>query len=160
MAIEDTFNGAKNAYIYYFAYLNTVAQEVGMEQAVALQTKMCEAMGATQGKLMKEQAGIEEFDVKAAVSLAQNFMEESLGISSEVIEESPQKGVFKVGRCPLYEAAQVLGLDAETIQALCRAGALRFTDTMVKQFTPNLSYQLREFRSAADDFCEEEIVLG
>ena len=53
MATEDTFSGAKNAFAYYFAYLNTVGQEIGMERAVALQSKMCEAMGAAQGKMIK-----------------------------------------------------------------------------------------------------------
>jgi hypothetical protein len=30
MAIEDMFNGAWNAFIYYFAYITMVAQEIGM----------------------------------------------------------------------------------------------------------------------------------
>jgi len=158
MATEDTFNGAKSAYTHYFDYLTTVAQEIGMERAVVLQSKMCEATGAMQGNMIKEQAGVEQFDAQAAASLAENFIE-GLGIRSEVMEESPQKVVTKVGRCPLYEAAQGLGLDAETIEALCRAGALRFMDTMVKQLNPNLSYRLMKFRSATDDFCEEAIAL-
>lgn len=159
MTIEDTFNGAKNAYIEFFAYINIVAQEIGMEEAIALKTKTSEAMGATQGQMIKEQAGVEEFDAKAAALLTQKAIE-GLGISSETIEESPQKVVFKVGQCPLYEAAQALGLDAETIETLCHAGALRFMDTMVKQLNPNLNYRLRKFRSAADNCCEEEIVLA
>ena len=63
MANENTYKGARNAYIYYFAYLTTVAQEIGMERAIALQTKMCEARGTIDGKIIKEQAGVEEFDV-------------------------------------------------------------------------------------------------
>jgi hypothetical protein len=159
MAIEDVFNGAKSAFTFYFAYLNTVAQEIGMERALALHTKMCEAMGAMQGKMMKEQAAIEEFDAKAAYSLTKS-VPESIGISMEVVEESPQRVAFKTGRCPIYEAAQMVGLDAKTIEAICRAGALRFMDTAAKQLNPNLGHQLRKLRSAADDFCEEEIVLG
>jgi hypothetical protein len=42
----------------------------------------------------------------------------------------------------------------------CRAGALRYMDTMVKQWNPNLSYRLREFRSSADGHCIEEVVVG
>ncbi len=160
MAIEDTFNGAKNAMTHYLAYFNTVAQEIGMERALALITKTDEALGAKTGKMIKEQAGAEELDAKAAASLARNAIEEGYGISSEVIEESPQRVVFNLGKCPIYEAAQEVGLDAETIEALCRAGGLRLMDTTVKQLNPNLSYQLIKFRSAADNFCEEEIVLG
>ena len=131
-----------------------------MERAVACYTKTSESRGAKVGKMIKEQAGVEELDAKAAASLARNAIEEGYGISSEVIEESPQKVVFNVGRCPTYEAAQEVGLDAETIETLCRAGGRRTMETMVKQLNPNLSYQLRKFRSSADDFCEEEIVLG
>jgi hypothetical protein len=160
MAIEDTFNGAKNVYTLYFAYQNMVAQEIGMERASALGTKMCEAMGAMQGKMSKEQAGIEEFDARTAYPLVKNFVE-SIGVSSKVIEESPQKVVDRGGRCPIYEAAQMMGLDGKAIETLvCCSGSIKFLDAMVKQLNPNLSVRIRKFRSSADDFCEEEIVLG
>jgi len=158
MAIEDTFNGAKNAFTLFFAYLNTVAQEIGMERALALNTKMCEAMGAARGKMMKEQSDIKEFDARAAHSLTKS-VPENIGINTEVLEESPQRVVIKVGKCPIYEAAQMLGLDAKTIEAMCRTGSVRFMDTAAKQLNPNLSNRLRKFRSAPHDFCEEEIVL-
>jgi hypothetical protein len=159
MAIEDTFSGAKNAYTHYFAYLNTVAQEIGMEQAVALHTKMCEAMGARQGKIIKEQAGGDGFDAEVVGQLAKKFIE-GLGISSQVTKENPQEVITKIGRCPLYEACQVVGLDAENIESLCHAGALKFMDTMVKQLNPNLNYEVRKFRTSAEDVCEEAIVMS
>ena len=76
------------------------------------------------------------------------------------LEESPKRVVFKSGKCPIYEAAQMVGLDAKTIEAMCRAGSLKFMDTAAKQLNPNLNYQIRKFRSGPDDFCEEEILLG
>ena len=158
MTIEDTFRGAKNGYIYSYAYLTMVAEEIGMERAIALENKMCEARGAIDGKIIKEQVDIKDFDAKAAASIAENYVE-SIGMRLEVIEESPQKVSFKIGRCPLYEATQVLGLDAETIEHLCRAGPVRNMDSMVKQLSPNLNYQLRKFRSGTDNFCEEVIEL-
>lgn len=85
---------------WYLAYQNTVAQEIGIERAVALGTKMCEAMGAMQGKMAKEQAGIEEFNAKTAYPLIKNSVE-GIGISPEVIEESPQKVVARAYRCPI-----------------------------------------------------------
>lgn len=159
MAIEDVFNGAKAVSAFYHAYLNTVAQEIGMERALALHTKMCETMGAKQGKMMKEQAGIKEFDAKTAWSLTKT-VPESIGISPEVVEESPQRVVYKESKCPIYEAAQMLGLDAKAIETLCHSGPERLMDTAVKQLNPNLSHRVRKFRSAPDDFCESEIVLG
>jgi hypothetical protein len=141
----------------YDAYLKTVAEEIGMDQALSLHAKMFETMGEMQGKMIKEQAGTEEIDTKAALSMAQSAPE-SLGISMEVIEASPQRVSFKVSKCPIYEAAQTLGLDAETIETLCRCGPVRFMDAMIKQLNPDFSYQLQRFRSGPDDFCEEVIV--
>ncbi len=66
MAIEDAFMGARAALVIFDAYVNTVAQEIGRERAVALMTKMCESIGAMRGKMMKEQSGIKEFDAKTA----------------------------------------------------------------------------------------------
>jgi len=156
MAREDVFNGARTAMMLFDAYLGTVAQEIGMEQAMGLLTKMCEGMGVMQGQIMKQQAGIKECDAKTAGALART-VPESLGIALQVIEESSQRAVVKCGQCSVYEAAQMLGMDAESF---CRAGPLRFMDTVVKQLNPNLSWQVLKYRSSADDFCEEACVLG
>jgi L-2-amino-thiazoline-4-carboxylic acid hydrolase len=160
MAIQDTFNGAKTGLTLLNAYSEAVAQAIGMEQATALLTMTCENLGAAQGRLMKEQAGIEEFDAKTAQLLLMKAIEEGFGIQSEVIEETPEKVVVKVGRCSDYESAQAVGMDAEAIEAACRACSIRFMEAMAKQLNPNLSYQLVKFRSAPEDNCEEAIVLA
>ena len=159
MAIEEAFMGAKTALTLFDAYVNTVAQEIGMERAIALMTKMCEFAGAMQGKMMKEQSVIKEFDAKAAWSLVKSF-KDRLGESYEVLEESPQRVVVRNGRCPIYEAAQTLGMDANAIETGCRAGPMTFMDAVAKQLNPNLNLRVREFRSTPDGFCDEEIVLG
>ena len=157
MGMDDVFNGAKAALTFYDAYLKTVAEEIGMDKAVSLHEKMFETMGEMQGQMIKEKAGTEEIDTKAALSLAKD-VPASLGISMEVLEESPKKISFKASKCPIYEAAQMMGVDPETIETLCRKGPVKFMDTMTKQLNPNLSYQLQRFRSGPDDFCEETIV--
>jgi hypothetical protein len=159
MASADTFEGAKNGLTFLFAYMNMVGQDIGMERATALDTKMCEAMGAAHGKAIRAQAGIEELDAAVAASLTGRSIEQTLGISSEVVQEGAQETVVKVGRCPVYEAAQALGMEGAAIEASCRAGSIRYMDTVVKQFDPRLSYQLREFRSSAEDSCVEAIIL-
>jgi hypothetical protein len=159
MAIEDTFSGAKNAFVLHQAFVNTVAQEIGRERASALETKMCETMGALQGKMAKEQAGVEEFDAKAAHLVCDQVVG-GLGLTAEVIEESPREVVVKAGRCPIFEAAQMVGQDVQTSEAACRAGAVRFMDTLVKQLNPNLRYELRKYRSAPEEACVEAIVLA
>ncbi len=158
MSIEDTFEGAKNAFPFFFAYINSVGQEIGIERANALLTQMQKAMGAGVGAMMKEQAGIETVDASGAFALSKGFVS-SLGIEFEATEESPQCAAFTVGRCPVFAGAQMTGMDLEAIEASCRAGALKFMDAVVKQFNPGLSYELRKFRSSAEDACEEAIVL-
>jgi len=159
MAIEDTYNGATAAMTFMNAYIKTVAEEIGMDKALGLLTKMCESMGTMQGKILKEQAGAEELDVKATWSLVKS-VPVGIGIGAEVIKESQQEIVIKAGKCPLYTAGQMLGFDNETMETMCRKGSARLMDTMTKELNPNLRYELRKFRSGADDFCEEAIIQG
>ena len=70
MGLEDVLKGATNGYATYFAYLSFVAQEVGMEKAIDIMAKMAKYMGRVQGGMIKKQAGIEEADIKTALSLA------------------------------------------------------------------------------------------
>lgn len=160
MASADTFSGAKNAFTYMFAYVNTVGEDIGMERALNLDTKMCMAMGTAQGMAMKEQAGMEPSSPQVVASLTERFLEDGLGITSQTLEEDAQKRLFKVGRCPLYEAAEALGMDNASIESLCRSGAIQFMDSLVKQLNPALSYQLREFRSSAEESCIEGMFLS
>jgi Rod binding domain-containing protein len=160
MAIDDAFNSAKTILTFLSAYTGTVAEEIGVERAFGLMTKMFENMGAMRGRMMKEQAGTKEFDAKAAWSPIKIFKDTALGQNYEVLEEGPQRVVARVGRCPIYEAARTLGMDAKAIETNCRAGWVRLGDAVVKQLNPNLNLRLQKFRSAPDDFCEEAIILG
>jgi hypothetical protein len=159
MAIEDTYNGATAAMTFMNAYIKMVAEEIGMDKALGLLTKMCESMGTMQGKILKEKAGAEEFDVKAAWSLVKS-VPVGIGIGAEVIKESQQEIVIKAGRCPLYSSGQMLGFDNQTMETMCRKGSARLMDAMTKELNPNLRYELRKFRPGADDFCEEAIIQG
>lgn len=159
MVTKDAFTGAKTAMMFLDAFANAVAQEIGMERTLGLMTKTCETMGGMMGKMMKGQVGIKEIDAKTAWSLMKTAPED-LGLSFQVIEESPKRVVVKAGRCSVYEAAQALGMDAKFIETMCHASSNKFDDMLVKQLNPSLNFRLRKFRSAADDFCEEEIVLG
>lgn len=159
MTIENTFNGAKSGLIFMHAYLNQIADEIGMEKALALDTKTCQALGTAQGMMIKDQAGAEEVDVKTAEKLLTDMIEESFGIASEVVEKNQNMITCKVGRCPIYEAGEMLGMDNNAIEAGCRAGAITFMDSAAKQLNPNISYKLTKFRSSADDYCEESVEL-
>ena len=158
MASEDTFNGAKNAFSFLGVYMNNTAQEIGLERALALFTKTCQALGIGLGKMKKEQAGDTAIDAQTAHSLVRG--DESLGAVNEVLEESPTLVRFKCMRCPAYEGAQMAGVDQAVIESMCRNGSIAAMDAAVKQLNPRLSYQLIRYRSGADDFCEEQISLA
>ena len=160
MSVEEKFDGVKNTFSLFMAFFNEVAQEIGMEKAVALDAKVGRATNADIGKMMREQAGAQEIDAKTAYMMTSKAVEEGFAISSEVIEESPQKVVFNIGKCPIHEACQMAGMDSESIEALCRATSIESMDAMVKELNPNLSYRLAKFRSAEDGCCKEEIVIA
>ena len=158
MANADAFNAALRAFTMFNAYVQAVGQEIGMDQARGLVSKTFENMGVQQARMMKEQSGIEQFDAKTAFSLLSN-VPKTIGIQMELVEDTPQKVVAKSGKCPIYEAAQAMGIDHAAIEQMCRNGPGRFMDTAAKQLNPGLSYRLRKFKSGPDDFCEEEMVL-
>jgi len=140
--------------------VSMVGKEIGMDRAIALSAKVDEMMGNTQGKMMKEQHGDKDIDINTALKMALNTIKEGFGITSEVIKRSPERIAVRCSRCPLYDAAQSVGIDTGTIETQCRTGSIKFMDAMVKQLNPNLSYQMTKFRSGPDDCCEEEIFLG
>jgi hypothetical protein len=158
ITIEDVFNGAKTAFLFFDGFYNSVVKEVGEEKALNLLKDMGKTMGVMQGKMLKSQVRrdkIKDITPSIAGSLSGGVIE-GLGIKTEIIEETPEKIIFKINKCPVYEAAKLMGLASEE---LCRHSAVPFMDTMVKQIDPNLGYELEKYRSGPDDFCQESIVL-
>jgi hypothetical protein len=101
-------------------------------------------------------ASVEQVDAQTAYSMLEGVIA-ALGIGVEMLEASPEKVVFKPGRCPVYEAARTLAVDHEASEANCRSSAIPMMDAMVKQLNPRLSYRLRTFRSGDGASCVEEI---
>lgn len=158
MTQEDIFQTAKIALTLYDAYVYAVAQEIGMDRALAIQIKASEALGSQQGKMMREQSGAREYNAQTAWRLISK-VPLGLGMNFEIEEESPEKVVVKCGKCSVLEAARSLGIDIKNIEAFCRVGPERFMDSMAKQLNPNLKFQVKNFRSSAEDSCEEELIL-
>jgi hypothetical protein len=158
MTVADTFIGAKSGLAFLFAYQTTVAQEIGTERALALNNRMARAMGTAQGKHLRSLVDVKEIPPKLAASLAGAFLGQALGIRSHVAEGSTEKAVIEVGCCPIYEAAEALGIENAGIEAFCRAGAIQYMDALVKQFNPVLDYDLSQFRSSTEAPCIERIV--
>lgn len=159
MAQDDKVVGARNAFSLYFAFMSDVAGEIGLERAVALSDARDESAGAQRGRMIKQEMGVAEFDIKAAAKAAGASILDDFGITSKVIDETQKSVVVRCGRCPVFEGASMAGFDNQNIETQCCAGAIRYMDALVKELNPDLSYELRKFRTSAEDFCEEAIVM-
>ena len=157
MAKEEAFNAARFAFASYDAMFAAVASQLGLENARALESAALAPLGAAQGQMIRQQIGGSDVDAQTAYSVLQKSVLETLGISAEMKEASPQKVVFEVGRCPIYESGRMLGLDHAIIEGNCQASSICMMDAMTKQLNPKLSYRLRTFRSESGAGCIEEI---
>ncbi|MFW9949489.1 MAG: L-2-amino-thiazoline-4-carboxylic acid hydrolase [Candidatus Thorarchaeota archaeon] len=140
------------------AFVNTVKEDVGESKVYSMIEKTCQNMGAVQGKMLKSKARREkmkEMNPSNAAILASDAIK-GFGIETEVLKESDEKVSMGVKRCPVYEAAKMMGLDPEPF---CRSSSLPFMRSLVKELNPNLQYELDKFRIGQDDFCEESISL-
>lgn len=142
MASIEAFNAARNVASMYGAFFKTVAQEIGMERALALQSKAYETFGPEMAEMFKEP------DLKKVASQI-NEMNTSYGTVAEINVE-PTKIVIKVLKCPWYEGLQAAGLSQEEIRAWCQHSS-------EGEILPNVTGSIARFRSSADDFCIEEI---
>ena len=135
-----------------------MTEEIGENKAFSMIEKTCQNMGALQGKMSKSQARrekIKEMNPSNAALLASDAIK-GFGIESEILKESDEKVSLEVKKCPVYEAAKMMGLDPEP---LCRSSAIPFMNSLVKELNPNLQYELEKFRIGQDDFCKESISL-
>jgi hypothetical protein len=154
---EQAYNAAMNMTGMLGAFFNTVAEEIGREQALASLSKSLENLGAMSGRMMKEQMGIEKLDVSTVGSIMKG-MGETYGLTSQV-KEGPKTVLVKNYNCPFYDGLRAAGFDHEAIEAFCRHGPATMVESFLGQIDPTVKYQLRKFRSSAEDFCEEETVL-
>jgi len=135
-----------------------VVKDIGEDKTYDMIETTCKSMGSLQGKMLKSQARrekIKEMTPKNASLLGSEAIK-GFGIETEILKESDEKVSIKVGKCPVYEASKMMGLDPES---LCRRSAIPFMNCLVKELNPNLQYELEKFRAGQDDFCEESIVL-
>lgn len=132
MTTEDVRRGATNALAMLHAYVLRTAREVGEEKAMEMDAEVGRRIGAARGRSLKEGRG-EELDLRQVRDMLAASIEEDFGIHSEVVEERPDEIVVRCGRCPVYDSAAALGLDAGTIEAGCRASAIGYMDAMAAE---------------------------
>ncbi len=159
MSNNDKLRGATSAFTLHYAYLNSVAQELGFDRAETISADVCRMMGTARGKRIKELMDLEELTPETAAEVARKSIEEDFGIISYAIEAGPERIVLQCEQCPVYDGALNAGMNHEAIENQCRFAPLGYMDALIRELNPKLNYRLRKFRNSADGKCEEEIVL-
>ncbi len=144
----EAFNAAKNMASMYGAFFKTVAQEIGMDRAIALQRKVGETFGPEMAEMLKEP------DLNKLASQI-NEMNTRSGTIAEINVE-PTKIVTKVLKCPFYEGLKAAGIGHEEIRACCQYMSEGTYDSL-RNILPNITGSILRFRSSADELCIEEI---
>ncbi len=159
MTEEQVFVATRKVYALYAAFFKAVAQEIGIEKALALHALAHEEQGMASAKLIKEKIGDAPFDLqKLGLILQQSNL--SIGINSELVEATGSSALFKNWQCPMYDGYRMGGLDDETAEALCQKGAAAKLGTMLKEIDPRITYRLKSYRLKPDEPCDEEITYG
>ena len=156
MISQQTIDAARDMNTLTCAYFNAVSQEIGEERALQLIAEVYDRMGLMQGQLVKQQANIHSVNDAQAAYRHLIPVFEGYGLNWELVEDTPQSIVYRTMRCPFYEAAQKVGIDAE---AMCHAGPKSFMNAFLQQLNPHVHFEIRHFRSSADDACVEAVVL-
>jgi len=144
-------------YGLYGAFFQAVAQEIGMDRALALHARAHEEQGVASGKVLREKMGESGIDIQrlGAVLRESNL---SIGIESELARASDGSAVFRNSRCPMYDGYRMGGLNDQTAEALCQKGASAKLGTMLRILDPQIVYRLTRYRAKPDEPCEEEIL--
>ncbi len=159
MTEEQVFQATRKVYALYGAFFKVVAQELGMEKALALHAQAHEEQGLASAKLIKAKLGDAPFDIQRLGSILQES-NLSIGIQCELARASKSTALFRNSQCPMYDGYRMGGLDDKMAESLCQKGAAAKLGTMLKQIAPGITYRLKYYRRKPDEPCDEEISYG
>jgi len=140
-----------------YKYVDTVAREIGVEKALGLLCDVMEPLARHQAQVIRETMPAASHDVGTAFALSRTIIGMAFGMELTPIEQRPDRVLARSGRCPVFEACQLWGVEP---RGICRAGPTRFIDRTLKLLNPELSYQIVKYRASAGDFCQSAVVLG
>ncbi len=159
--MTSTLQGATTGMVFLGAYDQALEQELGKEKATSIQENVMKLIGQNHAKMVKDQTGMQDFDLEALNAIIPQIMDENMGIKFEAIEKTPGKVVYNVGRCPVYESSAMLGIiDPATAQSRCKATALVYMNALLNELNPKVSLELQSFRHGPNEHCVESFVLS
>jgi len=152
---ECAFNAAKLMSSKLAAYVIAVASRYGEQEAFDLLFSTFDQYGRRMGNTLKQQlegkeAGVQDiYNVVAPMFMAQGF-------EPEKVEENAKTIIVKIPRCPLYEGCQEAGVPGEEF---CQCLARPLMNAIVKAINPKAQHRFLKFRTSAEDYCIERLVI-
>lgn len=159
MSKNDVLQGATTGFVMLTAYRNAVAEVIGPEQALDLHVKICDALGSAFGQKAKKDMMLEDVDAATARDIAAEVLGSMLGVSGEVVSQSPTKLVTKWGKCPVHEAHVQMGMTSEQMETTCRASSMKFMDSFIKQLNPKLRWESVRHRAGGEESCYDACIM-
>ncbi len=155
MSKKEIYKTTKDSFTMYAGFFRDVAQEVGLEKAVALHANQGKPYGAAMAGMLKQKLGSKKLNAAAFEPIAAKIGE-GFGMMPE-FEKHRSSLKVRWHSCPVYEACVSAGLDHKTIEMMCsRFSAAGYEE--IKTVYPQLSACL-QFRSAPGEPCTEEFVI-
>lgn len=154
---DQIFQATRKVYALYGAFFKSVAEEVGLAEALVLHAAAHEEQGMVAGKMLKDKMSSETIDLqKLGFVLRESNL--SIGIACELAQASASSVLFRNSRCPLYDGYRMGGLDDAVAEDLCQTGASAKLGALLKQLDPTIIYRLSHYRSRPEESCTEEIL--
>lgn len=156
MKNEEIYYATRKVFASYAGFFHEVANEIGIERALALHERAHEKMGVHLAMLIFGACHQPfELDTIRELLLAGN---RSIGIESELAEAAPTSALFRNHRCPMLDGYWMGGLDERTARLLCERGAWVKVGAAVRELNPRVEHHVK-YRSSAEEECLEEITL-
>jgi len=157
MESEEIYFATRKVFATYAAFFTEVAHTVGIEKTLTLHERVHERLGMGLAQLLSGPCH-ERCELETLRDLlVQN--NRSLGMSSEVLESTPDLVVIKNDRCPMYDGYWMGGMDERTSRMLCERGCTVKLNTALRVLNPHIEHRVKSYRASTEDACLEEIRL-
>lgn len=152
---KAVFNGMVVDYAAMYGFVEELGNTIGKEKAWEAFGQYGERLGREETDRLRQTHGVGGDDAHAARRLWDAAIEvENAGMQYEVISETDDRLVMKIGSCFVYNAAKKAGLVPHEV---CPFAGPRLAHAMFKQLDPRLGERIVKYRTRANDFCVAEI---
>jgi hypothetical protein len=153
------FDGVRRGYALAFLLLMEVIEELGSDRGLGMLQDAVERQADIVARELRRKVpvGLDQLDLGAWVY--ERFMGDA-GAEVAVHRRDESSVVFRVARCPFYEALFDVGVDCGYLQGgLCANLIHPAIQAILGRFDPRLRLESEVTRQAAEEFCLERIYV-